>query len=920
MPKLSIITFSTIAVLMSSLLISSTFIYLNYQNRLEYATTQALNNHQQALKDVLTRIRSDYSNEHKVINSLIYRYQAKQALLKEFPSLLLRELSMFLHSDEHADAIMIVTADNTLWALHQIKSAEKKGLFGAPHNAYFLLQKINDNKEVRYFYDQALTLIEKQALPATLNIEERPWYQQAKTAHKVTVVEPYLDNFRNEKVFSMVKQVNQLTVNLALNSQALSESMRHDALKFNTWLFLINSQNKLLALQDGQNIQLSNQQIAPWQMWLAHSAAQVRSSDSHSLTKIQTKNQSWYISASEINNEEGSNIMLVAATEAEDILAPIYAQLYQWLFISIGLCLLELPLSYFVAHLMTRPIRQVNKYASQLANFEAPKKSTRYAQVAEIEELAHSLELLHSNLVEFFSLLETLSKEQNLQHLIDKIAIKSMQMMHADGCLILLTKSQTLVAEFLQYHKQKFTLDNLPTIDWHALYTSCDTTKINQLPKTLQTLFSQADSECYQVLVPLKNRKQQVIGLQIYFYPVRMPQEHISLKLAEQVAAFFGVAIEGRKLVNRQEKLLDSFIQVITGAIDTKSHYTGKHCQRVPELATQIAEAASQSTQFPDFHFDESARRQLSIAAWLHDCGKVTTPEYIVDKATRLETIYNRIHEIRTRFEVVKRDLEIDALKEILAGADKSEVNAKLIKQIKQLESDFAHVAYCNSAEFVSDSDKNKLHEIAQLNWQPYFNERLGLSQEELTQYTDYPEVSELSILTDKPSHLLYNQNLRCDSTKYNLQQPELRNNLGELYNLSVSAGTINSEERYAINHHIIQTIEILEKLPFPKHLSRVPEIAGAHHEKLNGNGYPKGLFGEQISFEARILAIADIFEALTASDRPYKKAKTLPQAIGIMQQLASKGELDQDLLNFFIAEKIPEHYGRVHLKAEQLN
>lgn len=242
------------------------------------------------------------------------------------------------------------------------------------------------------------------------------------------------------------------------------------------------------------------------------------------------------------------------------------------------------------------------------------------------------------------------------------------------------------------------------------------------------------------------------------------------------------------------------------------------------------------------------------------------------------------------------------------------------MKQIKQLESDFAHVAYCNSAEFVSDSDKNKLHKIAQLNWQPYFNERLGLSQEELTQYTDYPEVSELSILADKPSHLLYNQNLRCDSTKYNLQQPELRNNLGELYNLSVSAGTINSEERYAINHHIIQTIEILEKLPFPKHLSRVPEIAGAHHEKLNGNGYPKGLCGDEISFEARILAIADIFEALTASDRPYKKAKTLPQAIGIMQQLASKGELDQDLLNFFIVEKIPEHYGKVHLKAEQLN
>ncbi|MFY8351783.1 HD domain-containing phosphohydrolase [Pseudoalteromonas sp. SSM20] len=920
MPKLSIIKFSTIAVLISCTPISSTFIYLNYQSRLEFATAQALSNHQQALKDVLTRIRSDYSNAQKVINSLIYRYNTKQELLNEFPSLLLKELSMFLHSDNHVDAITLTTNNDILWALHQINTPESEQLFNTPNNTYFVLQKIHHDTEIRYFYNQSLALLKQQKLAASLNIKQRPWYQQAQKSNALTLVEPYKDNYSQSKVFSLVRQSNQLTVSVDLNSHSLYATMYHDELKFNTWLFLMNSNNKILALQDGKDIQLEDDQIAPWQSWLTHSATIVRSTDINQLTEVIANNNKWYLNATQIEPNSQSGVMLVAATKADIILRPIYSQLYTWLLILLGLCLLAIPLSYLVAHVITRPIRQLHRYASQLANFETPGAFSCYINVVEIEQLAASLQHLHGNLSEFFSLLSTLSKEQNLQRLIDKITIKSTRIMKAEGCLVLLAQNQNLNAEFLRYDNQQYSINNLPTIHWHTLYSLSDITEVSDVPNALKQWLSLENTECYQVQVPLKNREQQVIGLQVYFYLASTPKGSVSLKLAEQVAAFFGVAIEGRKLVNKQEKLLDSFIQVIAGAIDTKSHYTGKHCQRVPELATHIAEAASKSNQFPDFNFDENAKRQLSIAAWLHDCGKVTTPEYIVDKATRLETIYNRIHEIRTRFEVLKRDLEIAALKAKLAGEDKNSIDTKLAEQIIQLERDFAHVAYCNNAEFVSNNDIDKLNEITQLRWQPHFDERLGLSQEELTQYSGFSEVSELSVLADRPNHLLYNQNLRCDSAKYNLQQPELRNNLGELYNLSISAGTINQEERYAINHHIVQTIEILEKLPFPKHLSRVPEIAGAHHEKLNGKGYPKGLCGDEISFEARILAIADIFEALTASDRPYKQAKTLSQAINIMQQLATKGELDQTLLDFFIAEEIPEHYAKNHLKAEQLN
>ncbi|KPV96120.1 Cyclic di-GMP phosphodiesterase response regulator RpfG [Pseudoalteromonas sp. P1-9] len=920
MPKLSIIKVSTIAVFIFCTLMSSVFIFLQYQSRLEFATTQALTNHQQALKEVLTRIRSDYSNAQKVLSSLIYRYQAKQTLLDEFPPLLLKELSMFLHKDIHVDAIMFATQNGELWALHQLTEEQTALFANAPINTYFIVQNLNAAQEVRIYYTQSLELLDQEKLAASIDYTKRPWYTQAQKSNALALVEPYQDQYSNKKIFSLVKQQNQLTVSVDLNSTSLYASMYHDKLKFNTWLFLMNSSNKILALQDSKSIQLEEHQIAPWQTWLAQSATLVRSTNLTKLTEVTANDDKWYMSATHIEPQTKQGVMLVAATKAEYILQPIYNQLYVWLLVVLSVSLILIPISYLLARLMTRPIRQLENYASQLANFETPKPFSNYIKVEEIEDLKISLKHLYGNLNEFFSLLATLSKENDLQRLIDKIASQSANMMVAQGCLILLTQNNKLCAELLCFDGQKYDTNTLAQINWQKLYQLDEVSKTSALPNELKTLLSQSDNALYQLLVPLKNREQQVIGLQIYLYPNSTEKQTISLKLAEQVATFFGVAIEGRKLVNKQEKLLDSFIHVIAGAIDTKSHYTGKHCQRVPELATALATHAGNSQLFPQFAFNDGAKRQLSIAAWLHDCGKVTTPEYIVDKATRLETIYNRIHEIRTRFEVVKRDLEIAALKQQLASVDKDQIEAQLQQQINQLEQDFAHVAYCNTAEFVSDSDITKLEKISQRMWRPYFDERLGLSQEELTRYDSTQLTQDIGLLVNKTSHLLADQNLNCDKQKYTLVQPALRNNLGELYNLSIRSGTINNEERYAINHHIVQTIEILEKLPFPKHLNRVPEIAGAHHEKLNGQGYPKGLSGDAISFEARILAIADIFEALTSSDRPYKQAKTLTQALEIMQKLAAKEELDQTLLNFFISEKIPEKYAEQYLKPEQMN
>jgi HD-GYP domain-containing protein (c-di-GMP phosphodiesterase class II) len=403
-------------------------------------------------------------------------------------------------------------------------------------------------------------------------------------------------------------------------------------------------------------------------------------------------------------------------------------------------------------------------------------------------------------------------------------------------------------------------------------------------------------------------------------------------RLIEALASQAAVCVERTQLLESQEHLIDAIITILAGAIDAKSPYTGGHCKRVPELAQMLAMAAAATTSGPlaDFSFaDEDARREFRIAAWLHDCGKVTTPEYVVDKATKLETIYNRIHEIRTRFEVLLRDAEIERLQGLLAGGDAEELAARFEARRQQLQDDFAFVATSNvGAERFDPAKLERLQQIAQQTWQRHFDDTLGLAWEEHERRTeggcrptDVLPVTE-PLLADKPWHRIPRPPQQVPDPRYGFRMvvPELLYNFGELTNLSVLRGTLTTEERYKINEHIVQTIVMLEALPFPRKLSGVAEIAGAHHETLNGRGYPRGLTGEQLSIKARILAIADIFEALTAADRPYKRAKTLSQSIAILAGFRDRQHIDPHLFELFLRSGVYRQYAEAFLLPEQLD
>ena len=438
--------------------------------------------------------------------------------------------------------------------------------------------------------------------------------------------------------------------------------------------------------------------------------------------------------------------------------------------------------------------------------------------------------------------------------------------------------------------------------------------------------------------IPLKNYQEEVIGvLQLLNSIDEETGEVVAFSkeiepLIEALASQAAVALENQNLIESQKVLLDSFIELMASAVDAKSAYTGGHCQRVPELTEMLATAACESTlpNFKDFDLNEEEWYELHIGAWLHDCGKVTTPEYVVDKATKLETITDRIHEVRMRFELMKRDAVIAYQQKVIDGAtDLDVLKEQLDQKVVQLEADFEFVAECNlGGEFMAEDKIHRLKQIAELTWTRTLSDRSGVSQEELKRKSKTPEPDlpvEEKLLADRSDHIIEHDAVVHSAAADNLygfkvDVPEHKYNLGEVYNLSIARGTLTAEERFKINDHIVQTIVMLESLPFPKHLERVPEIAGGHHEKMDGTGYPKRLMGGTLSIPARIMAIADVFEALTAADRPYKPAKRLSESIRIMSFMVKDQHLDGEIFKLFLESGVYRNYADKHLDPEQID
>lgn len=363
--------------------------------------------------------------------------------------------------------------------------------------------------------------------------------------------------------------------------------------------------------------------------------------------------------------------------------------------------------------------------------------------------------------------------------------------------------------------------------------------------------------------VPMLNHEADIIGGFQLVNASTVRGEHVpfsnhAIHIAESLASQAAIILTQKMLLDSYKDLFDSFIRLIAVAIDEKSPYTSRHCQRVPVITLIIAEAINQQSSgiFADIYFNADQLNELKVAAWMHDCGKLTTPEYVVDKATKLETIFDRIHLLEVRYHALCLDAKIRYLEiDNPTQADRTAYQHTM----KTLAEELDFLKRMNQGgEFLSHDDHQRLNQIAkQYHW------------------------------TD------------CDGRQHAWLTED------ELTNLSIERGTLNAGERQIINNHAAVSLRMLQELPFPKDMKNVPDIAGNHHEAVNGQGYPRGLSGDALSVQARILAIADVFEALTAADRPYKKAKPIDEVRTIMTKMVESGHLDPGIVTLFFDQKL---------------
>jgi HD-GYP domain-containing protein (c-di-GMP phosphodiesterase class II) len=630
-----------------------------------------------------------------------------------------------------------------------------------------------------------------------------------------------------------------------------------------------------------------------------------------------------------------------------------------WLLVIVS-CLLLLMSIFAVwelARRLSKPLRSLAEEAQSIRDFDFSSAGTVNTGIEEVDELSIIMNEMKTTIRRFLEIGSSLTAERDLHSLLNRILREMVDVSRAVGGVVYLLEEDGSALRFeTGRNAEGQTFDSMDEeyatrvpleirnsiISDAAMRRKIEdrrvrTDEIKSVDRAVATKLNVLGQHVELIAIPLLSPRGEALGVVLLVHEADGKAENETasghlLSLIKAIAGSAAIALENQQLMLAQKNLMDSLIKLVASAIDRKSPHTGGHCTRVPALAKMLAEAAVKQNYgpFANFRLNDEEWEALELASWLHDCGKVTTPEYVVDKATKLETLYNRIHEIRTRFEVVKRENEIQMLRDFIkGGASLREVERRIVEFNAQIDQEYAVVAEANiGGEGMPPETIARVREIAaQRTWTRTLDDRIGISHEEMTRLKAQPPkplpVVE-HVIDDRPEHVVIreerDQMPEGNAWGFKLKVPVHKFNLGELHNLSIQRGTLTDEERYIINDHIVQTIIMLESLPFPRHLRNVPEIAGGHHERMDGNGYPRRLMGKDMSVLARIMAIADVFEALTAGDRPYKKAKPLSEAIKIMGAFKRNGHLDPDLLDLFLESNVWMDYSYRFLNPEQMD
>nr|WP_158118428.1 HD domain-containing phosphohydrolase [Vibrio cidicii] len=850
----------------------------------------------------------------------------------------LKSLSLIFIQNPNLVALYHASQSGVFTQYRMLNSEMMKTRFDAPEGAYFLINTTHvDGRNEFVYLDKDFQQVDYRLQNDNqFDPRIRPWFVNAEPDGQIRLTQPYFFYFlqTNGVTLSRKSTDGQHVIGADFTLSKLSTQIEALAFAPRTKLALLDAEGRLLAQHQLETEDKSGQGLQQSKVFSTLFAPLIEKIGTGE-TLFQTQHyqgDEWSLTMTPVYLTDKVQLTLAEATPTNELLSDLISMRDKQVVTAIFMLLICFAIVWVVANRLSRPLQNLILLTDNIARFDF--KRTRYPQsvIKEVVNLTNSIELMEHTLHDLLRLLRDTASNQDFDLLAKTIAHQA----------YLVTKAETIML-YIQSDEEK----KLTTAANHAIIPfKIDINEfINETPWMMAQLKEGETIHLDRTSNALKRHQDTIFNTDIFFFPLlnrekslvgivtigyeRAPTDAQLDKHAflRELLSFAQIAKDNIDQMQQQKEMLNAFIELIASAIDTKSPYTGGHCQRVPQLVTWLTEEIHRDKKyFPNFSVNNKQWEEIKLAAWLHDCGKVTTPEYVVDKATKLETIYDRIHEIRMRFEVLKLQEEVTYWQALYNGEEAAQAKQTLDEKHRQLDDEFAFVAHCNvGSEDMAQQDVERLRTIAQREWKRTLDDQLGVSWIEQKRHTSKPSLPVMEpLLADKPVHMIAWE--QGGHPSQNWQQPYVlkpgncKYNRGELHNLTIRYGTLNDEERFIINDHIIQTQVMLNRLPYPEHLKNIPEIAGGHHERMDGKGYPLGLNEEQLSIPARIMAVADVFEALTSNDRPYKKGKSLAESLEIMTNMATSGHIDPKIYLLFLLREVDQKYAKTFVNPKQFS
>lgn len=926
-----------LAIMLSTLVLGGVLAYLGYRG-IEQASLAASANatHQLGLtinERAQRLIDPVISSIHLLAYDPISQADTLPKRLERLPLLVAS-----LETNKMLSAVYVGYPNGEFLLVRELRSEQVQQHLQAPPGATYLVQSISLDGVGQLvgewrFYDRQLALLETTVRPDYhFDPRTRSWFVAGMGSPSSVLTKPYVFFTTREIGLTVAQRSIDGSTVLGMDASVNDLGGEVEDLRMTpgTEMAVVDSSGSVIIYQDPQRVVVKDGdqlRLSRLHELGEESLNWLFASDFKGVNarRFQAGGKRWYGFQVPLSSFTQHDLRLLIAIPASELLGEARHLLIKQAVWATALIVLLMLVGWALARRIGKPLRALTRQVRALDSFDFNQAVGVESKISEVSELSHVLGNMSRTINNFQAINLTLSRETDLDNMLNGVLRQLVQATAVEGGAIYLLDDDS---------------DNL------RLAAHC---RGDQYPPELSLrVHGQEDlsaavalalrSQAEYLTVVLNDRGERLLGILVLQLaaaqqqPGGVPQAF--RRFVEESSGAAAVAIETRQLIENQQRLLDAIIKLLADATDAKSPYTGGHCERVPQLAEMLMNEviAARSGPYAQFHMNELERYEFKIAAWLHDCGKVTSPEYVVDKATKLETLYNRIHEIRTRFEVLWRDAELDYWQALAAGGDKQRLQLSLDNRRAELQQEFAFVANANiGGEFMSDEDIQRLEQIGSRQWLRHFDNRLGVSRDEAERLKSAP-LSSLpapeQLLDDRPEHIVPWGERKPPVDKhdprniwgFDMRLPAQAYNYGELYNLSIRRGTLTEEERFKINEHIVQTIIMLNTLPLPRHLKRVPTIAGNHHEKMDGSGYPRRLNRDDMSIAERVMAIADIFEALSAADRPYKPAKTLSESIKILGFMARDQHIDAQLFRLFLTSGVYRTYGEKFLHRDQLD